>query len=67
MKLPQKQLSGRRFGDREDTEEKVENGSRPKRLPGGDHLVRKARIKTQEGVYNQPSNKLCLIATTITQ
>ena len=31
--------------------------------PGNDGLVRKARIKTQDGEYDRPIHKLCLIAT----
>ena len=31
--------------------------------PGKDGLVRKARIKTQDGEYDRPIHKLCLLAT----
>ena len=31
--------------------------------PGKDGLVRKARIKTQDGEYDKPIHKLCLLAT----
>ena len=31
--------------------------------PGYDGLVRKARVKTQDGEYDRPIHKLCLIAT----
>ena len=31
--------------------------------PGKDGLVRKARIKTQDGEYDRPIHKLCLPAT----
>ena len=32
-------------------------------FPGDDGLVRKAKIKTANAVYNRPIHKLCLIAT----
>ena len=31
--------------------------------PGNDGLVRKVRMKTQNGEYERPIHKLCLIAT----
>ena len=33
-------------------------------FPGNDGLVRKVRIKTQNGEYDRPFLKLCVIATT---
>lgn len=32
-------------------------------FPGKDGLVRKVRIKTQNGEYDRPIHKLCVIAT----